>query len=417
MADFTARFGVMVLGGYGSSEGGIALVPARKPGSLGQAQPGADIAVVDSSGAECERAQFDAGGRLRNAARAIGELVRRNAGGGFEGYWNNPEAESDRLRGGWFWSGDLAYRDDDDVFWFAGRVGDWLRVDSENFAASARWNVSSADTDPPLPSPWSACRIRWPVTRSWRSSNSSRPRLRSSRLHRIPEHAKRSRHQMGTAVRARHHGHSGARQRQDRQEAAPPGCVAGRGSGVVAAAPVASAYTPMTSTDRDWLREQFEVHDRMGAFPSPASESARPTIGTRVPVHYEVGKRSDAPNVVLITLDRPEAKNACDLEHFHQLSQAWKRFAADDDAWVAIFTGVGRCLHVRGRPQDLRSGDHRAGEADQGRAPPRGRRDMRSPTAPMRCCAAARSTSPSSRRSTGHASPEAWRCSAGSTSG
>jgi enoyl-CoA hydratase len=61
-----------------------------------------------------------------------------------------------------------------------------------------------------------------------------------------------------------------------------------------------------------------------------------------VPVHYELGKRPDAPSVALITLDRPEAKNACDLEHFHQLAQAWKRFAADDDAWVAIFTGVGR---------------------------------------------------------------------------
>jgi enoyl-CoA hydratase len=42
-----------------------------------------------------------------------------------------------------------------------------------------------------------------------------------------------------------------------------------------------------------------------------------------VPVHYGTRKRSDAPNVVLITLDRPEAKNACDLEHFHQLAQAW----------------------------------------------------------------------------------------------
>jgi enoyl-CoA hydratase len=63
-----------------------------------------------------------------------------------------------------------------------------------------------------------------------------------------------------------------------------------------------------------------------------------------VPVHYELGKRDDAPHVVLITLDRPEAKNACDLEHFHQLAQAWKRFGEDDDAWVAIFTGVGRAF-------------------------------------------------------------------------
>ena len=136
-AEFRDRFGVAVLSGYGSSEGGIALTPApAKPGSLGNAPAGADIAVVDESGVECPAAQFDSDGKMTNADAAIGELVRRDAAGGFEGYWNNPEAESDRLRGGWFWSGDLAYRDADGVFWFAGRTGDWLRVDSENFAVS-----------------------------------------------------------------------------------------------------------------------------------------------------------------------------------------------------------------------------------------------------------------------------------------
>jgi enoyl-CoA hydratase len=63
-----------------------------------------------------------------------------------------------------------------------------------------------------------------------------------------------------------------------------------------------------------------------------------------MPVHYELGARPGAEHVVLVTIDRPEAKNACDLEHFHQLAQAWKRFAADDDAWVAIVTGVGRAF-------------------------------------------------------------------------
>ena len=47
-----------------------------------------------SPASECERATFDSDGRLRNSDRAIGELVRRNAGGAFEGYWNNPEAEA-----------------------------------------------------------------------------------------------------------------------------------------------------------------------------------------------------------------------------------------------------------------------------------------------------------------------------------
>ena len=135
-AAFRERFGVAVLSGYGSSEGGIALTPAGKPGSLGVAPAGADIAVVNESGVECQTAQFDSDGKMNNATDAIGELVRRGTAGGFEGYWNNQEAESDRLRGGWFWSGDLAYRDADGVFWFAGRAGDWLRVDSENFAVS-----------------------------------------------------------------------------------------------------------------------------------------------------------------------------------------------------------------------------------------------------------------------------------------
>ena len=56
--------------------------------------------------------------------------------GTFEGYYNNDEAAAARSRNGWYWSGDLAYRDDDGVFYFAGRNTDWIRVDAENFAAA-----------------------------------------------------------------------------------------------------------------------------------------------------------------------------------------------------------------------------------------------------------------------------------------
>jgi fatty-acyl-CoA synthase len=78
----------------------------------------------------------DEHGRLLNAGEAIGELVSRNAASRFEGYYNNPEADAERTRNGWYWSGDLGYRDEADVFWFAGRNADWLRVDGENFAAA-----------------------------------------------------------------------------------------------------------------------------------------------------------------------------------------------------------------------------------------------------------------------------------------
>ena len=87
-------------------------------------------------GEACPPARFDAGGALLNAEEAIGEIVSRGAAARFEGYYNNPEASRDRLRDGDYWTGDLGYRDEDGFFWFAGRTADWLRVDSENFAAA-----------------------------------------------------------------------------------------------------------------------------------------------------------------------------------------------------------------------------------------------------------------------------------------
>src|SRR5580693_8918814 len=46
-------------------------------------------------------------------------------------------------------------------------------------------------------------------------------------------------------------------------------------------------------------------------------------------------------HVVTITINRPEARNSLDMEHFFQLRSAWERFGADDDAYVAVITGVG----------------------------------------------------------------------------
>jgi fatty-acyl-CoA synthase len=73
---------------------------------------------------------------LLNAEEAIGEMVNPAGGAGFEGYWRNADAEAARVRNGWYWTGDLAYRDENDFFYFGGRDFDWLRVDGENFSAA-----------------------------------------------------------------------------------------------------------------------------------------------------------------------------------------------------------------------------------------------------------------------------------------
>lgn len=136
IATFSARFGCRVMEGYGSSEGGFRInrTDDTPAGSLGKPAGGADVRIYDEDGNECPRARFDEHGRLIDQA-AVGEIVGVGLGGAFEGYYKNPVAEAERVRGGDFWSGDLAYRDDEGWFYFAGRSSDWLRVDSENFSA------------------------------------------------------------------------------------------------------------------------------------------------------------------------------------------------------------------------------------------------------------------------------------------
>ncbi|WP_128378679.1 AMP-binding protein [Streptomyces cavernae] len=140
-AAFEERFGVRLVEGYGSSEGGAAVQwsPGTPAGAIGRAV--GDLAVVDpETGAECPAARFSPAGRLLNGDEAIGELVNRGPNP-FEGYWRNPEADAARRRAGWYWTGDLFYRDADGFLYFAGRADDRIRVDSENLATAMIENI------------------------------------------------------------------------------------------------------------------------------------------------------------------------------------------------------------------------------------------------------------------------------------
>src|SRR5271154_6177198 len=136
-----------------------------------------------------------------------------------------------------------------------------------------------------------------------------------------------------------------------------------------------------------------------------------------MPIDYVTGD----DHVVTITINRPEARNSLDMEHFFQLRSAWDRFGEDDDAYVAIVTGVGKDFCVGAdlktyipqitelqskmkdgaRPEEL--GGYRL---DDGvRAVLRGG------------CGAKTSTSRSSPPSMARAWPEEWRFSAAPTCG
>ncbi|ORW95486.1 acyl-CoA synthetase [Mycobacterium sp. IEC1808] len=135
--EFARRFGVQVEDGFGSTENAVIVIrePGTPKGSIGRGVDG--VAVYNSETVtECAVARFDANGALANADEAVGELVNTAGSGFFTGYYNDPEANAERMRHGMYWSGDLAYRDADGWIYLAGRTADWMRVDGENLAAA-----------------------------------------------------------------------------------------------------------------------------------------------------------------------------------------------------------------------------------------------------------------------------------------
>ncbi|QUR67523.1 fatty-acid--CoA ligase FadD1 [Mycobacterium spongiae] len=135
--EFSRRFAVQVEDGFGSTENAVIVIrePGTPRGSIGKGADG--VAVYNSDTVtECAVARFDDNGALANADDAVGELVNTVGSGFFTGYYNDPEANAERLRHGMYWSGDLAYRDAEGWIYLAGRTADWMRVDGENMAAA-----------------------------------------------------------------------------------------------------------------------------------------------------------------------------------------------------------------------------------------------------------------------------------------
>jgi len=135
--EFERRFGVRVEDGFGSTENAVIVIrePGTPRGSIGRGAEGVAVYHSDTV-TECVVAEFDTHGALTNADKAVGELVNTSGSGFFTGYYNDPEANAERIRNGMYWSGDLAYKDAEGWIYLAGRTADWMRVDGENLAAA-----------------------------------------------------------------------------------------------------------------------------------------------------------------------------------------------------------------------------------------------------------------------------------------
>jgi acyl-coenzyme A synthetase/AMP-(fatty) acid ligase len=115
------RFGFPVLDGIGSTEVLHIYISSRpdkiKPGSSGLPVPGYEIRVTDEKGRDLP-------------AGAVGDLWVRGPSTA-TCYWNRPEITAERMRDGWFFTGDKYSVDEDGYYWYAGRSDDMFRVGGE----------------------------------------------------------------------------------------------------------------------------------------------------------------------------------------------------------------------------------------------------------------------------------------------
>ncbi|MBI2872170.1 MAG: enoyl-CoA hydratase/isomerase family protein [Chloroflexi bacterium] len=71
---------------------------------------------------------------------------------------------------------------------------------------------------------------------------------------------------------------------------------------------------------------------------------------------YETVKFERQGRIAIITLNRPQALNAFNTQEEWDLSHAFDEFEADDDLWVAIIKGEGRCFSAGADVKEMSRG-------------------------------------------------------------
>src|SRR5262249_30204136 len=131
------KFGCACYSGYGLTETAPVLTTSQaKPGAqwegneryglqamTGYAIPGVEIRVVDAEGNDVPR-----------DGESIGEVVARSDGV-MQGYWQQPDATAQVMRGGWFHTGDMATMNGDGYILIVDRAKDIIISGGENISS------------------------------------------------------------------------------------------------------------------------------------------------------------------------------------------------------------------------------------------------------------------------------------------
>lgn len=119
---FLAETGIRLMEGYGQTECTVALATypwmEPKPGSMGKPSPGYRIDLLDETGTSCE-------------AGDEGQIViytdHMPPVGMFNGYYRDEQLTEKVWHNHIYYTGDMAWRDEDGYYWFVGRADDVIK--------------------------------------------------------------------------------------------------------------------------------------------------------------------------------------------------------------------------------------------------------------------------------------------------
>ena len=119
---FLKAIGIKLMEGYGQTEMTVALATypwmEPKPGSMGKPSPGYHIGLLSHDGRQCE-------------AGEEGQIVvftdKGKPAGMFEGYYRDDELTRSSWHDGIYYTGDMAWFDEDGYYWFVGRADDVIK--------------------------------------------------------------------------------------------------------------------------------------------------------------------------------------------------------------------------------------------------------------------------------------------------
>lgn len=114
--------GIKLMEGYGQTECTVALATypwiEPKPGSMGKPSPGYSIDVIDEEGNSCEVGDEGQIVIYTNNGKPVGM---------FDGYYRDEQLTKKVWHDGIYFTGDMAWRDEDGYYWFVGRADDVIK--------------------------------------------------------------------------------------------------------------------------------------------------------------------------------------------------------------------------------------------------------------------------------------------------